>query len=168
MDLTAVDLTKYEGTLSNYLAKELPKIDKMTPEQMYSMLETAIKNTKTSPQKGKQVLDAAKRYMNNKRRLMKYIADIILKGAGAGVIKGSRELLTKLAEIYGRDELIVRTALCGVHYQRGPYVHEWARGRNFDPAEGARGFMIVEDEELQVGHPADPGRETLTDPQLNS
>jgi len=111
MEIKSIDLSKKENTMSGYLAKYLHSMDKQTPEEILQLLVDAKKEgVKVSDQYLEKTIEHAKSLMHNKKALLRFIANIVLKGADLGVDRGAE--LEVLIKIYGtKDELIIKSVL---------------------------------------------------------
>jgi hypothetical protein len=112
MQTQSVDLSQKPNTFTNYLVKHIRDIHKKTPDEIIQLLKDSKDVVNISDQYLERVLERAEELKSNKPRLLKYIADIILKGSDLGVVTTSIELMEKLASIYGsKDELLIRIAV---------------------------------------------------------
>lgn len=112
MKHNSVDLSNKPKSFSNYLMKNLPSLDKKTPEEIIQLLKDSKQNgVNISDNYLEKVITTAEGLKHNKKMLLKYVADIVLKGADLGVIS-SKELIKKLASIFGtEDELLIRNII---------------------------------------------------------
>lgn len=112
MKHNSVDLSNKSKSFSNYLMKNLPSLDKKTPEEIIQLLKNSKQNgVNISDNYLEKVITTAEGLKHNKKMLLKYVADIVLKGADLGVIS-SKELIKKLASIFGsEDELLIRNVI---------------------------------------------------------
>lgn len=111
----SIDLTKKPKSFASYLVKYIQNINRMTPDEIISMLKSAKENgVSVSDDYLEKIVNKAEMLKNDKSKLMKYIADIVLKGADLGVIS-TNEIMQKLSSIYGsRDELIVAVIIANI------------------------------------------------------
>jgi hypothetical protein len=108
MQVNSVDLSQKPKTFTNYLIKYIKDIHKKTPDEIIEIIKGAKDVVDISDQYLEKVLDTAEQLKSNKPKLMKYLADIILRGSDLGVITTSNEFMQKLSTIYGsKDELIL-------------------------------------------------------------
>jgi hypothetical protein len=112
MKVESIDLTQKPKSFASYLVGHIKNIHRMTSDEIIAMIKSAKENgVNVSDAYLDKVLTRAEELKNDKSRLMKYIADIVLKGADLGVVSSS-EVMQKLSSIYGtRDELIVAVVL---------------------------------------------------------
>jgi len=112
MNIQSIDLGKKEKTFTNYLIQHISDIHKKTPEQIIELIKDAKNHVSISDQYLEKVIERAEELKQNKKMLLKYVADIILKGSDLGVIKTNLILMEKLSSIYGsKDELLIRASL---------------------------------------------------------
>lgn len=108
MDLISVDLSKKEKSFSHWLAKVLQTLDKKSIEDIKDMISKSKEDgVNISQQYLDNVLNTIDEFGGSKARVLRYLGNIMLRGADLGVIS-SVELMAKVAEYYGSmDEFIV-------------------------------------------------------------
>ncbi|MDD5649823.1 MAG: hypothetical protein PHF86_05285 [Candidatus Nanoarchaeia archaeon] len=108
MDVISVDLSKKEKSFAHWLAKVLNSLDKKSVDEMKEMIsKSRDEGVNVSEQYLENVITTIDSFSGNKNKVLKYLGNIMLKGADLGVIS-SIELMAKVAEYYGSmDEFIV-------------------------------------------------------------
>ncbi len=108
MDLISVDLSKKEKSFAHWLAKVLSSLDKKSVDEMKEMIsKSRDEGVNVSEQYIENVISTIDTFDGNKNKVLKYLGNIMLKGADLGVIS-SIELMAKVAEYYGSmDEFAV-------------------------------------------------------------
>jgi len=110
MKLESVDLSTKPKSFTSYLKKLIPSLGKKTPDEIIDLIKNARDmGVNVSEDYLKKVIDHLEELRGNKVKLLKYIADIFLKGSELGIITTSNDLMEKLASIYGsRDEVLIQ------------------------------------------------------------
>lgn len=108
MNFSSVDLSKKEKSFSYWLVKVLKTLDKKSIDEIKDMItKSKDEGVNVSQQYLDNVIKAIEEFNGNKSRVLRYLANIILKGADLGVIT-SIDLMKKVAEYYESvDEFIV-------------------------------------------------------------
>lgn len=108
MDFSSVDLSKKEKSFSYWLVKVLKTLDKKSIDEIKDMItKSKDEGVNVSQQYLDNVIKAIEEFNGNKSRVLRYLANIMLKGADLGVIT-SIDLMKKVAEYYESvDEFIV-------------------------------------------------------------
>lgn len=109
MDFESVDLSTKPKSFTHYLMKIIPTLGKKTPNEIIDLIEGARDvGVNVSEDYLSKVIKRLEELRGNKTKLLKYLADIFLKGSELGVVTTSTELMEKLAYIYGsKDEVMI-------------------------------------------------------------
>jgi hypothetical protein len=109
MDILSVDLSKKHKSFTSFIISIIQNLDKMKPEEIIELIKSSKENgVNVSQDYLDKVVAKIDELKNNKKWMLKYIADIALKGSELGVIT-SNEAMKKIAELSdcSIDELII-------------------------------------------------------------
>lgn len=109
MDILSIDLSKKHKSFTSFIISIIKDLDKMKPEEIIELIKSARdKGVNVSEDYLDKVVAKIDELKNNKKWMLKYIADIALKGSDLGVIS-SNETMKKIAELSNCsiDELII-------------------------------------------------------------
>jgi len=109
MDILSVDLSTKHKSFTSFIISIIKDIDKMKPEEIIDLIKSSKeKGVNVSQDYLDKVVAKIDELKNNKKWMLKYIADIALKGSELGVIT-SNEAMKKIAELSdcSIDELII-------------------------------------------------------------
>lgn len=110
MDILSIDLSKKHKSFTSFIISIIKDLDKMKPEEIIELIKSARdKGVNVSEDYLDKVVAKIDELKNNKKWMLKYIADIALKGSDLGVIS-SNETMKKIAEFSNCsiDEFIVK------------------------------------------------------------
>lgn len=110
MDILSIDLSKKHKSFTSFIISIIKDLDKMKPEEIIELIKSARdKGVNVSEDYLDKVVSKIEELKTNKKWLLKYIADIALKGSDLGVIS-SNETMKKIADLSNCsiDELIIR------------------------------------------------------------
>lgn len=110
MDILSIDLSKKHKSFTSFIISIIKDLDKMKPEEIIELIKSARdKGVNVSEDYLDKVVAKIDELKNNKKWMLKYIADIALKGSDLGVIS-SNETMKKIADLSNCsiDELIIK------------------------------------------------------------
>lgn len=110
MKFESVDLGTKPKSFTSYLMKLIPTLGKKTPDEIIDLIKGAKDvGIHVSDDYLDKIVNRLEELKGSKTKLLKYIADIFLKGSELGVITTSIDLMEKLASIYGtKDEVLIK------------------------------------------------------------
>jgi hypothetical protein len=101
VNLISVDLSKKEKSFAHWLTKILSTLDKKSIDEMKEMIsKSRDEGVNVSEQYINNVISTIDSFNGNKNKVLRYLGNIMLKGADLGVIS-SVELMAKIAKLYG-------------------------------------------------------------------
>jgi hypothetical protein len=105
------DLSIKAKTFSNYISKHLSELGKKTEEELIAFVKDAKNHCSVSDQYLEKVLTTISKFYSTKQ-ILRYLADIMLKGADLGVIQVSclSEFIKKFSKSE-QNEFIIKTML---------------------------------------------------------
>lgn len=113
MEFESIDLSKLPKSFTTFLISMMQGLDKLSVDEIIDKIKGARdEGINVSQQYIDGVVEKIDELKENKRKVLKYIADIALKGSDLGVIS-SDEQLQKIAEFSGvsKDEIIVNLVI---------------------------------------------------------
>jgi len=137
MQTQSVDLSTKPKSFASYLMKFIKEIHKKTPDEIIKLIENAKEEgVHVSQDYLDKVLTRAEELRTNKPRLLKYFADIILKGSDLGVIDlktSIDEMMEKIGSLYSsKDELLVDLVIKKRADLLSNVEHTWKASKNFE------------------------------------
>jgi len=105
----SVDLSTKPKSISNYIALNLEKLGKknVTVKDIFEFINDAKKHCNVSTAYMTKLIETMKQQGDNKGKILRYLADVMLKGADLGIIRANSNCLIN---IYSKNELIIKLA----------------------------------------------------------
>lgn len=116
MEVKSIDLSKIPKSFTTFLISMMKGLDKKPVDEIIDDIKNVRdEGINVSQDYIDKVIEKIKELKSNKRQVLKYISDIVLKGSELGVIT-SNEAIQKIAEFSNcsHDELIINLVISSV------------------------------------------------------